>query len=67
MCTAIISIGSNINAEANISKMLEVLGKEVEILKVSSLLKTKPIGIENQPEFYQRCFKNSNRFEQRKN
>ncbi len=49
--TAIISIGSNINAEANISKMLEVLGKEVEILKVSSLLKTKPIGIENQPDF----------------
>jgi 2-amino-4-hydroxy-6-hydroxymethyldihydropteridine diphosphokinase len=49
--TAIIGIGSNINAGANISKMLEVLGKEVEILKVSSLLKTKPIGIENQPEF----------------
>jgi 2-amino-4-hydroxy-6-hydroxymethyldihydropteridine diphosphokinase len=49
--TAIIGIGSNINAEENISKMLEVLAKKVEILKVSSLLKTKPIGIENQPEF----------------
>jgi 2-amino-4-hydroxy-6-hydroxymethyldihydropteridine diphosphokinase len=49
--TVIIGIGSNINAEENISKMLKVLGKEVEILKVSSLLKTKPIGIENQPEF----------------
>lgn len=49
--TAIISIGSNINAEENISSMLEVLGNEVEILKVSSMLKTKPIGIENQPEF----------------
>ncbi|HDR50817.1 MAG TPA: 2-amino-4-hydroxy-6-hydroxymethyldihydropteridine diphosphokinase [Mariniphaga anaerophila] len=49
--TAIIGIGSNINAEENISNMLEVLGKEVEILKVSSLLKTKPIGIENQPDF----------------
>lgn len=47
----ILGIGSNINAETNISKMLEVLGKEVEILKVSSLLKTKPIGIENQPDF----------------
>jgi 2-amino-4-hydroxy-6-hydroxymethyldihydropteridine diphosphokinase len=49
--TVIIGIGSNINAEINISKMLEVLAKEVEILKVSSLLKTKPIGIENQPYF----------------
>jgi 2-amino-4-hydroxy-6-hydroxymethyldihydropteridine diphosphokinase len=47
----IIGIGSNINAETNISKMLELLVKEVEILKVSSLLKTKPIGIENQPDF----------------
>ncbi|MGC9355059.1 MAG: 2-amino-4-hydroxy-6-hydroxymethyldihydropteridine diphosphokinase [Mariniphaga sp.] len=49
--TAVIGIGSNINSKENISKMLEVLGKEVEILKVSSLLKTKPIGIENQPDF----------------
>ena len=48
---AIIGIGSNINAEENISKMLEVLGKEVEILKVSSWLKTKPIGIEDQQDF----------------
>lgn len=48
---AIISIGSNINAEANISRMLEILEKEVKILNVSSLLKTKPIGIENQPDF----------------
>ncbi|MGM0621203.1 MAG: 2-amino-4-hydroxy-6-hydroxymethyldihydropteridine diphosphokinase [Bacteroidota bacterium] len=51
MNTSIISIGSNIDAESNISKMLEILGNEVEIQKVSSLLKTKPIGIENQPDF----------------
>jgi 2-amino-4-hydroxy-6-hydroxymethyldihydropteridine diphosphokinase len=49
--TVIIGIGSNINAEVNISRMLKVLGKEVEILNISSLLKTKPIGIENQPDF----------------
>lgn len=49
--TVIIGIGSNINAETNISKMLEILGKEVEILKVSSWLKTKPIGIEDQSDF----------------
>jgi 2-amino-4-hydroxy-6-hydroxymethyldihydropteridine diphosphokinase len=49
--TVIIGIGSNINAEKNISRMLKVLGEKVKILKVSSLLKTKPIGIENQPDF----------------
>ncbi|WP_073000893.1 2-amino-4-hydroxy-6-hydroxymethyldihydropteridine diphosphokinase [Mariniphaga anaerophila] len=49
--TVIIGIGSNINAEANIAQMLKMLEKEVKILKVSSLLKTKPIGIENQPDF----------------
>ena len=49
--TAIISIGSNIDAEKNIARMLKILGNEVEIQKVSSLVKTKPIGIEDQPDF----------------
>jgi putative transposase len=49
--TCIIGIGSNIDAETNISKMLEILKSHVEIIKVSSFIKTKPIGIENQPEF----------------
>ncbi len=51
MNTAILSIGSNIDAERNISKMLDILDDELEIIKVSSLIKTKPIGIENQEEF----------------
>lgn len=49
--TAIISIGSNIDAKKNIARMLNILGNEVEIQKVSTLVKTKPIGIENQPDF----------------
>ena len=49
--TAVIGIGSNIDPEANIAKMLKILGEEVKIQKVSSLVKTKPIGIENQPDF----------------
>jgi len=49
--TAIIGIGSNINAESNIPKILEILGKKVKILKISEFVKTKPIGIENQPDF----------------
>jgi len=47
----IIGIGSNINAEVNIPKMLDILKNYVDILKVSSMVKTKPIGIENQPDF----------------
>ncbi len=47
----IIGIGSNINAETNIPKMLEILKAKVTVLKVSSFLKTKPIGILNQPDF----------------
>ena len=48
---AIISIGSNIDAEKNIARMLKILGNEVKIQMISTLKKTKPIGIENQPVF----------------
>jgi len=48
---AFLGIGSNLDAERNISKMLEILSKQVKILKVSSLVKTRPIGIKNQPDF----------------
>jgi 2-amino-4-hydroxy-6-hydroxymethyldihydropteridine diphosphokinase len=49
--SAIISIGSNIDAEANIAKMITYLEEKVKIVKVTPLIKTKPIGIENQPDF----------------
>ena len=55
--TVIISIGSNIDAEINIARMLKILGNEVEIQKISKLVKTKPIGIENQPYFTNGAFK----------
>ena len=48
---AIVAIGSNIDAEVNISCMLDLLGSEIKIVKVSKLVKTKPIGIKNQPDF----------------
>lgn len=47
----IVGIGSNINADENIATMLEILNQEVNVLQVSSMIKTKPIGIENQPDF----------------
>jgi len=49
--TCIIGIGSNIDAENNIADMLQRLKEKVKILNVSSMIKTKPIGIENQPDF----------------
>ena len=48
---AIIGIGTNIDPEKNISSMIKILEKEVKVVKVSSLMKTKPIGIKNQPDF----------------
>lgn len=51
MNSVIIGIGSNIDAEHNIPKMLDILKMNVEVVKVSAMLKTKPIGIEDQPDF----------------
>ena len=51
MNVCIIGIGSNIDAESNISKMLKILENHVAIVRVSSMLKTKPIGIEDQPDY----------------
>ena len=64
MNEVIIGIGSNINADENIAKMLEILKGEVTIIQVSSMIKTKPIGIENQPDFTNGAVKISTDLEQ---
>lgn len=51
MNSVIIGIGSNLDADMNIMQMLGILKKYVEILKVSTMLKTKPIGITDQPDY----------------
>lgn len=51
MNEVIIGIGSNIEAEKNITKMLAILKSKVEVLNVSSMIRTKPIGVEHQPDF----------------
>ncbi len=51
MNECIIGIGSNIEAGKNIPKMLELLGQKVEIVKISSFVQTKPIGITDQSDF----------------
>jgi 2-amino-4-hydroxy-6-hydroxymethyldihydropteridine diphosphokinase len=51
MNDCIIGIGSNIDAEKNISEMLRLLAEKVEIIKVSELVQTKPIGITEQADY----------------
>jgi 2-amino-4-hydroxy-6-hydroxymethyldihydropteridine diphosphokinase len=51
MNSAVVSIGSNINPEENIPKALTAVAKAHTVLKVSSLVRTKPIGFTNQPDF----------------
>lgn len=51
MNDCIIGIGSNIRAELNIQEMLQLLTKDVEIVQVSKMIQTKPIGIANQSDY----------------
>jgi 2-amino-4-hydroxy-6-hydroxymethyldihydropteridine diphosphokinase len=51
MNECIIGIGSNINAEENIREALNLLEADFNVLGVSEMMKTKPIGIENQADF----------------
>ncbi len=51
MNDCIIGIGSNIEAERNITEMLRLLAAEVEIVQVSQMVQTKPIGIAEQADY----------------
>lgn len=51
MNDCIIGIGSNIEADRNITDMLRILTAKVEIVQVSQMVQTKPIGIEEQAEY----------------
>ena len=51
MNEVIIGIGSNLDAKNNIRRVLEILTEKFELLKVSEFVKTKPIGITEQPDF----------------
>jgi 2-amino-4-hydroxy-6-hydroxymethyldihydropteridine diphosphokinase len=51
MNDCIIGIGSNINAEYNIPEMLRLLAAEVQIIQISKMIQTKPIGIIEQADY----------------
>jgi 2-amino-4-hydroxy-6-hydroxymethyldihydropteridine diphosphokinase len=51
MNDCIIGIGSNIEAHKNIPEMLSLLEVDVQIVQVSKMIQTKPIGITEQPDY----------------
>jgi len=51
MNDCIIGIGSNIEADKNIKEMLRLLAAKLEIVQVSQLVQTKPIGIAEQADY----------------
>lgn len=48
---AIISVGSNIDPEANIEKAIELISNEQGLLARSTMIQTKPVGLTDQPDF----------------
>ncbi len=51
MNDCIIGIGSNIEADIHIPEMLNQLALDVELVQVSQLVQTKPIGITEQADY----------------
>lgn len=51
MNDCIIGIGSNIEAAYHIQEMLRLLATDVEVVQVSKMVVTKPIGITEQPDY----------------
>ena len=47
----IIGIGSNIDSERNIASALSYLRQDHQLISISSLIRTSPVGIRDQPDF----------------
>jgi 2-amino-4-hydroxy-6-hydroxymethyldihydropteridine diphosphokinase len=48
----IIGLGSNIDPHLNLKRAVDLLQQNFTLLKRSSILRTSPVGITNQPDFY---------------
>ena len=48
----VIALGSNIDPEANLELAFVKLKSRFKVIKRSRWIRTKPIGIQNQPDFY---------------
>ena len=56
MNSAVISVGSNIDPEGNIKKARRLLSREQRLLSVSTLVRTSPVGLKDQPDFLNGAF-----------
>ena len=56
MNTAVIGVGSNINALKNIAMAKEALSREQRLDKESAFIATSPIGFSDQPDFMNGAF-----------
>lgn len=50
--TAIIGLGANIDAQANIRKAIAILQNRFCVSEVSQVMQTTPVGIAHQPDFF---------------
>ena len=48
----VIGLGSNIDPEANLEQAVQELKSRFKVSKLSQWTRTKPIGIQDQPDFY---------------
>jgi len=56
MNTAVVSVGSNINPKENIETAKKKVSIEFNLIRSSSFKETKPIGFEDQDDFYNGAF-----------
>ena len=56
MNTAVVGVGSNLNAAQNIARAKEALSREHRLNKESVFVKTSPIGFSDQPDFMNGAF-----------
>lgn len=52
MNKAVIGLGSNIDASANMDRAVAFLKEQFNVLKISQWMQTQPIGITEQPIFF---------------
>lgn len=52
MNLAVIALGSNIDKEQNLPHALALLGEQCEMVAVSSIYETVPVGLREQPNFH---------------
>ena len=52
MTLVVLDLGTNIDREASLVKALEHLAEHFKLVRASSVYKTTPVGMSNQPDFF---------------